>query len=433
MRREALRPAIALLLVLVVAVALRVVGVSDIDRPYFDEKYYVTQAQERLDSLEPVDRPAHPPLGTWLIAAGITVAGDDPLGWRLASVVAGVGAVALTFALAQALWGRPWWSVAAAALVAVDGLAVTTSRVAILDGLQVPFAIGTVLCMVLWRRRHDHRWLVVAGASLGAMTAIKWNGALLVPVVVLMVLVSRRPARRRLRDVAVIGLTTAAVYVGSYATWFADYEDTQTFEDRCEAGECGTGPVARAQAWVWEQGDRVDFHRRLEAAHPDRSDPWSWPLMSEPVTIYLARCADPMPPGGACPYEPDESRQIVTVGNPALWWTAFLAAVPLGVIAVRRRQLDTAVPVVALAALYLPWFASPKPGFLYFLTPAVPFLALVLVRAIAVLPRRARRIGAVTVGLAVLGTAVWLAPLHYGWPLDPDELGDRAVFPEWRP
>ena len=45
--------------------------------------------------------PEHPPLGKMLIAAGSLLFGDNPLGWRAASVLA--GAVTLTAVLAWSL------------------------------------------------------------------------------------------------------------------------------------------------------------------------------------------------------------------------------------------------------------------------------------------------------------------------------------------
>src|SRR5918911_5703935 len=48
--------------------------------------------------------PEHPPLGKWLIGAGIEADGFTPTGWRLAPAVAGIVTVALLFALALVLF-----------------------------------------------------------------------------------------------------------------------------------------------------------------------------------------------------------------------------------------------------------------------------------------------------------------------------------------
>lgn len=436
-QRGALRPLFALGLVLVMATAVRFGGITDIDQPYFDEKYYVTEAQYRVERIQPEHRPAHPPLGSWLIAGGIHALGDRPIGWRVVPAALGVASVALTYLVAQLAWRRAWLSVGAAAFVAFDGLAVVMSRMAVLDGLQVPFALAAVAAVLAWDRSDRHRWWwwLVAGAAVGAAVAIKWNGLmLLAPVVGVRLFRPRVGSRWRIvTDLVGVAAAATAVYVGAYAAWFADYAQTETYADRCAEGACGTAAADRVAGWFWEQGDRVEYHRRLEATHPNRSHPITWPLMVEPVTVFLAHCADDLPPAATCPYEPDESRQIIAVGNPVLWWLGFAAVVPVLVVAVRRHQLRTAAIAGTLLALYLPWFASPKPGFLYFLTPAVPFLALVLARALGDLRERWGPAILVAVGAAFVAMAVFLAPIHLGWAIDADELDARSIHPGWKP
>lgn len=437
-------PIVALGLVLVLAAGLRLIDLGGIDRLHFDEKYYVVQAQERIDELEPVDRPAHPPLGTWLIAVGITVAGDDPFGWRLVPAVGGVASVALAHLLATRVWGRRWVGVAAAFFVAVDVMAVTTSRIGILDGLQPPFALGAVLCALRWRPGEGgRRWLVAAGACAGAMTAIKWNGALLVAALAAWAAVRAVLAARVRRNglqpvlasavlaVGLLGGAAATVYVASYATWFADYPDTQTAADRCEDdGDCGTGAVDRVRGWWWEQFERIDFHQRLEATHPDRSHAVEWPLLNDPVTMFLERCtADDVAAGGC---ERTGTRRIMAVGNPAVWWPGFLSLPVALWLAVRRRRPGIALATLAPLALWLPWVGSPKPGFIYFMTPVVPFLAVALAGVIGTVPStRARRALTAAVVAAVVALAVWLAPFTFGWALDPQGIADRSLLPGW--
>lgn len=428
---------VAFALVLLAAAALRLVGLGDIDQPYFDETYYVAQARERLESLEPQDRPAHPPLGTWMIAGGIAVVGDEPLGWRIVPALSGVATVGLAYLLAVDVWRRRAVGVLAAALVALDALGLVVSRVAILDGLQAPLALVALLTALRWARHRRTGWLLATGVALGAITSIKWNGALLLLAVAgWMALVTLAGDGRRwhrpVRAVA-IGAAVAAIaattYVATYASWFVDYEDTETAAQRCEElGACGTGAVDRARSWVWEQRERADYHDRLPATHPDRATPLEWVALSDPVTIYRARCVDGSPGCSAAP----PTRRILVTGNPALWWPA-LAAIPVvGAVAVRRRRADLALVAAAPLALWLPWFASPKPGFQYFLTPFAPLLAVALASGLCSLPSRRRQaVTSAVVVVAVLAVAAWHAPLYFGWGLDEAAIARRNLFPSW--
>ncbi len=137
-------------------------------------------------------------------------------------------------------------------------------------------------------------------------------------------------------------------------------------------------------------------------------------------------------PDPGCPLAPGETRRILAAGNPAVWWPAFLALPVIGWTAWRRRRWDLALVVLAPLALWLPWLASPKPGFLYFLTPVIPLLAVVLSGTLGSIGSRPWRRAAVgVVCIAVVALAAWHAPFHYGWALDDDAVGVRNLFPSW--
>ncbi|MFP5322713.1 MAG: phospholipid carrier-dependent glycosyltransferase, partial [Acidimicrobiia bacterium] len=138
-QRRSLRPWVALGLVLLVAALLRLVGLGDIDRLRFDESYYAEDAHAMVEQGVEEVRPAHPPMGKWVLAVGIAVFGFDPFGWRVGAAVAGIAAVAATSVLAAQVLRDRWLAVAATALVAIDGLAITASRIAMLDGVLAGF------------------------------------------------------------------------------------------------------------------------------------------------------------------------------------------------------------------------------------------------------------------------------------------------------
>jgi len=65
----------------------------------------------------------HPPLGKWMIAAGMAIFGDNnPFGWRVSAAVIGTLSVALIAYAAWLLFRSVTVSTIAALLAAVDGL-----------------------------------------------------------------------------------------------------------------------------------------------------------------------------------------------------------------------------------------------------------------------------------------------------------------------
>ena len=79
------------LICLIIAAAASLLFALHLDRPgkpVFDEVHYVPAARAMLA----LDHPAnteHPPLAKELIAVGMGMFGDDPIGWRAMPVLAG--------------------------------------------------------------------------------------------------------------------------------------------------------------------------------------------------------------------------------------------------------------------------------------------------------------------------------------------------------
>ena len=194
--------------VLAISAIVRLWGLSSPPSLYWDEPYYVFDAEAYLGGgfgqlIEPA--PAvriadegtwvHPPGGKWIIALlGLGPFGDRPIGWRLPSAAFGIAGVALLYFLALALWDSIWWAGSCALLLALDGLHIVQSRMAMLDIFLTTFiTLGTLLVVLERRRTRDPDgrdspptwvtrvfgswYLLGAGAAFGAAVACKWSGA----------------------------------------------------------------------------------------------------------------------------------------------------------------------------------------------------------------------------------------------------------------
>src|SRR5690606_16817952 len=111
---------------------------------YFDEVHYLPSARALLD-LSHLANPEHPPLGKLLIAVGIALFGNGPLGWRAAPVL--LGAIGFLGAM-RSMWFATFSRFATltfGVLLATSFLFFVHARIAMLDGIMVSF-----LLIALW-------------------------------------------------------------------------------------------------------------------------------------------------------------------------------------------------------------------------------------------------------------------------------------------
>lgn len=156
----------------------------------FDEMHYVIAAKLLVPPHHNFNW-EHPPLAKHLIGLGIRLAGDHPLGWRLASMVFGGLAVAGMYAWGLAVFrqrGLALWT----ALVALFNMMLfVAARIAMLDIFLLAFLIwGIAAVCAAWDVRRPpgqvRGLLGFAGAMFGLAAACKWVGW--VPLVFLLLL-----------------------------------------------------------------------------------------------------------------------------------------------------------------------------------------------------------------------------------------------------
>jgi dolichyl-phosphate-mannose--protein O-mannosyl transferase len=387
----------------------------------------------------------HPPLGRLFIGAGMALLGaDSTAGWRVAVAVFGTATVLLLYLVARTLTGSVAFATVASGLLAIDGLAIVMSRIALLDGILTFFLLLGFWFLLLDRRGHLDRlaalvaaragdapawgpvlwkrpWLLAAGAALGAATAVKWSGLYVLAAFGLWVVVTDALARRRAgirlwpADAAfrqgpgafvLLVPIAAAVYLASWASWL----DTDGGWGRHAVD---AAPAEGFWAWVplplqnlWAYHEAIyGFHVGLTTPHSYQSAAWQWPLLIRPTSMYWNQS--------------DAGVEAVSsIPNPLLWWAGVAAAIFLLVRFAMTRQWRYAAVLVGIAATYAPWLLYPERTIFQFYTVAIlPFLVLALAFALreiagaadAAPDRRAMGQNLVIVVLAVIAlvSAFW--------------------------
>ena len=346
----------------------------------------------------------HPPLGKYLIGIGMALFGaESSFAWRIATALVGTATVLVLYLVAKAMTGSISFATVAALLMAIDGLAIVMSRVALLDNFLTFFILLAFWFVLRDRRTHLDRlaalvaaeaadgtapawgpvlwnrpWIVAAGAAVGAATAVKWSGLYAVAGLGIYLVVTDALARRRagvavwpadaaFRQGAATFLlfvpVAALVYLASWAGWLAT-----------------DGGYGRDQGlWTYHKAI-YDFHVGLTSGHGYASPAWQWPLLLRPTSMYY----ESRPQGeGGCATANGCVENIYSMPNPLVWYAAVAAVLYLVYRFVRTRDWRFALVLTGIGVTYAPWLLYPERTTFQFYTIAMlPFMLLALTFAL---------------------------------------------------
>jgi dolichyl-phosphate-mannose-protein mannosyltransferase len=371
------RVLVLVLAILLVAAGLRLYRLGTPGEMMVDELFYAKDAKAIVDGRvgpgkgwlrwEPGDESwAHPEAGKLAIALGILLFGDRSFGWRVPAAVAGMAILACIYPIAVRLGLPPRWAVVALLFAACDFLGLAMSRIAMLD---IFVAAWTVVCIYAALRYVQEgerlRWLLATGLAGGLAVATKWSGALAVIAAVVIVALAHLwrgeslsppgggdlPTRRRawwstaLLVAAGLVALPAVVYVASYVQYFASGHTVADFREL--------------------HRQMMQSNLRMHAEHGYASLAPTWILDYRAWWNYSV-------------VENGTARAVIVLGNPLLWWASLAALVAAPVVALRRGATEALVPALLVVILYVPWFATSRTSFIFYMTPVAPFLAVLL-------------------------------------------------------
>ncbi len=418
--------AIAPIAIALISLALRLVNLGSIKSFIFDEVYYVDGARDLLaHGVEVAGSKAefvvHPPVGKWMIAAGIKIFGDNPTGWRIATAIVGSLMILLIGLIAQRLFRDPLLTALASALAALDGMALVHSRTALLDNFLAFFIL---LATYFFIRRNY--WLT--GLFLGVALSTKWSALYFIAAYGLIALyrafshhTGRELVRPTLERFAQFGLLPIAVYFTSWSGWF--------LSDRGWARNYSSNPL---KSFIYYHEQILGFHTGLTEKHTYEANPWSWLFMGRPTSFFYE---SPSGRGSkSC------SQEIIALGTPLLWWLAIAAlALVIGMWchSLVTRHFDPAITIIiaGMAAGYLPWFFfQERTVFTFYAIVFQPFLILALVyaaRAILLKFTKSGEIILATLFILIFLNFVYFLPIYLGDLITYEAWRSRMWFPSW--
>jgi dolichyl-phosphate-mannose-protein mannosyltransferase len=416
--------AIAPLLIALASFLLRLWNLASIKTFIFDEVYYVDGARDLLKYGVEVSgsKPefiVHPPVGKWMIASGIKLFGDNPLGWRIATALIGSLMILVVALIAHRLFYSPLLTALASALMAVDGLALVHSRTALLDNFLAFFILVATYFFLVKK----YWW---SGLFLGLALATKWSALYFIMLFGLIALYrafthhsGRDLIRPTLHRVGAFGLLPIFIYITSWWGWFASDRGWDRFY---------SSNVVKSFIYYHQQ--ILDFHTSLTEKHNYQANPWSWMILGRPTSFYYE--APKSCGADSC------SQEVLALGTPFLWWLGTIAvAVVIGywIRSLIQRNFDPAlnIIVVGMAAGYLPWFFfQERTVFSFYAIVFEPFVILALVycaRIFLTAQRRKSDRAYLFAELGLLGLLIIIA-LNFIYFL-PLYLGQVTTYDAW--
>lgn len=433
-------------LVLVLAAALRFVGLTHPNAVVFDETYYAKDAwslwhygyerswPDGADAsfvaghpVSPEDQGSyvvHPPLGKWMIALGYVLFGDSsPLGWRFSAALFGTLSVAVLMWVAWMMFRSVTLTGIAGLLIGIDGLHLVESRLALLDIFLMFWLLLAFACLVADRFSARHRlavllaaqagpggappsaaalrygpwlgirwWRIAAGVCCGAALGVKWNALFFIAIFGIITVLWDIGARRA---AGIRGWFTGALLKDAGPAFVSIV---------------GIGLVTYLATWVgWFRSDGA-YDRHWAEQHPGEGIGWLpaslRSLWEYHRSAYAFHTGLDSPHTYASPawqwlilgrptsyyYEAEHaaacgaqkcSEAILNVGNPLIWWTGAAALVLLILWWILRRDWRIGAILLVVAVGWLPWFAYPHRTMFYFY--ALSFLPWLILGLTAVL------------------------------------------------
>ncbi|MGO4870250.1 MAG: phospholipid carrier-dependent glycosyltransferase [Roseiarcus sp.] len=422
--------------VFVGSLALFVWGLGAAREIYFDETWYVPTARTLLKSGAMLHQ-EHPPLGKFLIACGMRIFGDNPIGWRAMSALFGsltlvatlIWSYALLRDLGQALW--------ASAVTLFAAIVYVQARIAMLDIFVMAFCAFALAFFTLSLKerqspRSSFMFAIAMGVSLGLASACKLSG--LFPL---------------------CGVIAVRLLIGLLKLWRVRFEDPKETDffgpDAWAALTPGKSFVALALApflayfftylpQMIHEGSILEFfssqHRMIaimmgnSATHPYSSLWFQWPAMTRPVW-YLFHVEG----ANAATWSAQHPAQaIVGIVNPLVLYAGEAAILLAAWRWIVSREVDAMIVTVAFFSQYLPWAINPKGlEFFYYYFP--PLLCLGPALALAFFRGGARPHNLAALGFLVaagLSFVFYLPVLSAQFAVDPNAFAERIWFDAWR-
>lgn len=342
----------ALIILLLISLLFRIIRIDYPKAFVFDEVYYAFTAQEYLKGNPnawvwwgnaPEGRAygwVNPPLPQEIMAASMFIFNStDAWAWRLPGIILGVLAIYLVFEISKLLFKNESAAFLSAFVFSTDGLNFVQSRIGMLDIYLVSFILLGFLFLL------KKRW-VLSAIFLGLAISSKWT-AIFALILFTTILIKNRQPLKILYFIIILPV----IYLTTYLPFFLTEHTIPQF-------------IELVQQEVW-------YHTNLKTTHDYASPWWSWPISLYPVWYYVEYFDNSVSSG-------NKIANIFSGGNPTVFWFGTVAIILTIWETFKTKSASLLIILLGFLIFWLPWALSQRIMFLYYFSPAVPFMSIAL-------------------------------------------------------
>ncbi|MDZ7586156.1 MAG: glycosyltransferase family 39 protein [Patescibacteria group bacterium] len=390
-----------LFFLLLIAFAFRLFNLGMPEAYIFDEVYHVPSlraiSQNNPNAYDPYAKAPepntaydwlHPPLAKLFQAGSVKLLGDNSFAWRFPSVIFGTISIAALYFFTLTVFNNQSLALLAAAIFSFDNLQLTMSRIAMNDIFVTTWII---LALTFFYRKN----LLITGLFTGLALATKHSAILLYPIFLIFFIPKLiKNLKLFLPAIFCFLIIPALIYFLSYSQLFLQGGSLTDFYN-----------LHKQIYW---------YQTHLTATHSYQSTAWQWPLLIRPVWFYVN-------------YLKDSIANIYNLGNPAIFWGGLIALAQGPFLKRSFKAGPYWYLLISYFALFSPFIFSPRIMFLHHYLPALPFLCLILAKAIF----PSKKLSAIYLGVIII-LFLFFYPLNTAIPINKDFLKFWFWLPTWR-
>lgn len=320
----------------------------------YDEPLYIQSAYQINNNLITYED-THPPLGKIIISIGITVFGNNPLGFRFMSALFGLFLLITIYIFSKKIFKSIYISSFSTILFATDFMLISQSRLALIDIFTIFFIVSSYYFMYCYFEQKytsnkSYVYLLLSGLFMGLSIACKWTGVYaafgLAIIFFIKFIKDKHTIKKRLSIIAFCFLSFIIIPLLIYTTSYLFINDglNDNFFD----------------IFINNQFKIFEYHKSLTSTHIAQSKWYSWMFLKNPVFIYT-----------------NGSQKLYLMGNPMIWTVGTFLFFYILYKYLKTKDNKALFVIIGYLSQYLPWALVPRYTFLYHYFPSIPFIILI--------------------------------------------------------